>query len=141
MDFNFIICVDVDCVFFFKQKTAYEVRIRDWGSYVFSSDLLPRRRQAERAARQRRFRRLGTRGALRRTRHRQGCVPDLCEPGRFGAQGEELVDRRQLVSRRQSEDRAQLLADRVRQRSEEHTSELQSLMRISYALICLKKKN
>src|SRR3546814_3195361 len=30
-------------------------------------------------------------------------------------------------------------ADRVR-RSEEHTSELQSLMRISYAVFCLKKK-
>src|SRR3546814_8801951 len=26
-------------------------------------------------------------------------------------------------------------------RSEEHTSELQSLMRISYAVVCLKKKN
>src|SRR3546814_2555040 len=30
--------------------------------------------------------------------------------------------------------------DRTR-RSEEHTSELQSLMRISYAVFCLKKKN
>src|SRR3546814_7897615 len=29
----------------------------------------------------------------------------------------------------------------VRMRSEEHTSELQSLMRISYAVFCLKKKN
>src|SRR3546814_3864705 len=29
----------------------------------------------------------------------------------------------------------------VDQRSEEHTSELQSLMRISYAVFCLKKKN
>src|SRR3546814_10366944 len=29
----------------------------------------------------------------------------------------------------------------VRHRSEEHTSELQSLMRISYAVFCLKKKN
>src|SRR3546814_3756693 len=28
----------------------------------------------------------------------------------------------------------------VRYRSEEHTSELQSLMRISYAVFCLKKK-
>src|SRR3546814_2845845 len=28
----------------------------------------------------------------------------------------------------------------LRQRSEEHTSELQSLMRISYAVFCLKKK-
>src|SRR3546814_13211524 len=30
---------------------------------------------------------------------------------------------------------------RRRPRSEEHTSELQSLMRISYAVFCLKKKN
>src|SRR3546814_9199385 len=32
-------------------------------------------------------------------------------------------------------------ADRRMRRSEEHTSELQSLMRISYAVFCLKKKN
>src|SRR3546814_8394591 len=32
-------------------------------------------------------------------------------------------------------------AQRLSQRSEEHTSELQSLMRISYAVFCLKKKN
>src|SRR3546814_3136933 len=31
--------------------------------------------------------------------------------------------------------------DQHRNRSEEHTSELQSLMRISYAVFCLKKKN
>src|SRR3546814_5150786 len=30
--------------------------------------------------------------------------------------------------------------DGLRERSEEHTSELQSLMRISYAVFCLKKK-
>src|SRR3546814_6590452 len=30
--------------------------------------------------------------------------------------------------------------DNVANRSEEHTSELQSLMRISYAVFCLKKK-
>src|SRR3546814_7236587 len=30
---------------------------------------------------------------------------------------------------------------RPRDRSEEHTSELQSLMRISYAVFCLKQKN
>src|SRR3546814_7586428 len=29
----------------------------------------------------------------------------------------------------------------IMRRSEEHTSELQSLMRISYAVFCLKKKN
>src|SRR3546814_3772414 len=36
--------------------------------------------------------------------------------------------------------RQQARADRRRHRSEEHTSELQSLMRISYAVFCLKKK-
>src|SRR3546814_6360597 len=36
--------------------------------------------------------------------------------------------------------RAASLADVVAIRSEEHTSELQSLMRISYAVFCLKKK-
>src|SRR3546814_16251835 len=29
------------CVFFFKQKTAYEMRISDWSSDVCSSDLSP----------------------------------------------------------------------------------------------------
>src|SRR3546814_8463620 len=34
-------CVLIDCcvVFFFKQKTAYEMRISDWSSDVCSSDL------------------------------------------------------------------------------------------------------
>src|SRR3546814_7502549 len=32
------------------------------------------------------------------------------------------------------------IADEIDRRSEEHTSELQSLMRISYAVFCLKKK-
>src|SRR3546814_8606511 len=43
-------------------------------------------------------------------------------------------------------DRLTFLDDKTRtrrdhMRSEEHTSELQSLMRISYAVFCLKKKN
>src|SRR3546814_5899391 len=39
-------------------------------------------------------------------------------------------------------DRALLAkVDAAAKRSEEHTSELQSLMRISYAVFCLKKKN
>src|SRR3546814_8750414 len=38
--------------------------------------------------------------------------------------------------------RVESAANRVMEnRSEEHTSELQSLMRISYAVFCLKKKN
>src|SRR3546814_5519103 len=35
---------------------------------------------------------------------------------------------------------AKLFDEKYIQRSEEHTSELQSLMRISYAVFCLKKK-
>src|SRR3546814_3041982 len=37
--------------------------------------------------------------------------------------------------------RVHCLTERSRARSEEHTSELQSLMRISYAVFCLKKTN
>src|SRR3546814_10423466 len=36
-------------------------------------------------------------------------------------------------------DRVVALYQRIQKRSEEHTSELQSLMRISYAVFCLKK--
>src|SRR3546814_4220284 len=45
-------------------------------------------------------------------------------------------------SRRQGQRRARQLDQPTPQlpRSEEHTSELQSLMRISYAVFCLKKK-
>src|SRR3546814_4253360 len=45
-------------------------------------------------------------------------------------------DRRRGAGRR----RVGVAADRDPRRSEEHTSELQSLMRISYAVFCLKKK-
>src|SRR3546814_5089850 len=41
------VCLDVRCVvfFFFKQKTAYEMRISDWNSDVCSSDLLAQQLQ------------------------------------------------------------------------------------------------
>src|SRR3546814_3476596 len=42
---------------------------------------------------------------------------------------------------RANKDRASNRGRTRRSRSEEHTSELQSLMRISYAVFCLKKKN
>src|SRR3546814_1159571 len=35
-----VVCLLGCCVFFFKQKTAYEMRISDWSSDVCSSDLL-----------------------------------------------------------------------------------------------------
>src|SRR3546814_15674088 len=50
-----------------------------------------------------------------------------CPKGRFGCA-------------RATSARPLLLAARSSLRSEEHTSELQSLMRISYAVFCLKKK-
>src|SRR3546814_19454521 len=40
--------------FFFKQKTAYEMRISDWSSDVCSSDLSTRRSRRPRAARRNR---------------------------------------------------------------------------------------
>src|SRR3546814_4285233 len=55
------------------------------------------------------------------------------------------VDHREAVEiamdARQSLDPRGGLANLGRLRSEEHTSELQSLMRLSYAVFCLKKKN
>src|SRR3546814_5906378 len=50
------------------------------------------------------------------------------------AKGEQIFDR---AVRGVAADEA---VDFKAQRSEEHTSELQSLMRISYAVFCLKKK-
>src|SRR3546814_5938262 len=44
------------------------------------------------------------------------------------------------AQRRHRQHRPRRLMPRFRWRSEEHTSELQSLMRISYAVFCLKKK-
>src|SRR3546814_6468177 len=57
----------------------------------------------------------------------------------------ERVDRRQQraagIARRHEVARVDLAVRDAAARSEEHTSELQSLMRISYAVFCLKKKN
>src|SRR3546814_5208482 len=38
-DYSFIIVLALYVFFFFKQKTAYEMRISDWSSDVCSSDL------------------------------------------------------------------------------------------------------
>src|SRR3546814_3673895 len=48
--------------------------------------------------------------------------------------------RRRRSPSRQSSWAKQSRMEAFRRRSEEHTSELQSLMRISYAVFCLKKK-
>src|SRR3546814_8992078 len=74
-----------------------------------------------------------------------GPRPRLCDPprpprlGRVRAQMDRgsALPRRLLGLCRAEETGAQ---GAPRHRSEEHTSELQSLMRISYAVFCLKKK-
>src|SRR3546814_8226315 len=55
----------------------------------------------------------------------------VAEPARPGRRGRD-------VSRRLATRAIETAAER---RSEEHTSDLQSLMRISYAVFCLKKKS
>src|SRR3546814_10577166 len=53
--------------------------------------------------------------------------------------GKQFVRRRALVFHHVA-DQASRRVEVEHRRSEEHTSELQSLMRISYAVFCLKKK-
>src|SRR3546814_2402029 len=112
------------------------MRISDWSSDVCSSDLagtpreihflcrvraLPSDQDAEAAIRARR--RLRAAGLWP---WGQGIVGHRPRQPRAGA-GDPHAG---LAARREHQ----------RRRSEEHTSELQSLMRISYAVFCLKKK-
>src|SRR3546814_1464354 len=142
--------------FFFKQKTADEMRISDWSSDVCSSDLRLRPARRTGAARYRRARQ-------RRPDQAFGarlCPPRHQRPGsRFRRRAFPQHPRKTADARHRYDEgadpggpRAALYlrrgADRSRRahrpprplRSEEHTSELQSLMRISYAVFCLKKK-
>src|SRR3546814_2415545 len=116
--------------FFFKQKTAYEMRISDWSSDVCSSDLwivpgslpcgsevLPVTTTLAPASAQRR--------AIAAPMPREEPVTKTVLP-------------RRSATGRGSGPVCGSVCGSVR--SEEHTSELQSLMRISYAVFCLKKK-
>src|SRR3546814_2160149 len=111
------------------------MRISDWSSDVCSSDLLARgrrqcgaRQASESAGRQEDHRRQGDTG-----RRREGSA----KAGERRCTGRDRLQPRDLWSDRS---RSEADAGRYRERSEEHTSELQSLMRISYAVFCLKKK-
>src|SRR3546814_3208247 len=108
--------------FIFKQKTAYEMRISDWSSDVCSSDLTSATDQSTDLP------------VLQHQDHLRFRVhPRKMQP--VSARPRTLLPPRCETHPVTGPDRQQ-----CRLRSEEHTSELQSLMRISYAVICLKKK-
>src|SRR3546814_1993130 len=113
--------------FFFKQKTAYEMRISDWSSDVCSSDLV------EPVARE------GVADLLPQFVGRE--VARVDQPIRPAPERrQQLALPPDAVARRAIGRKRMAAARFVIARSEEHTSELQSLMRISYAVFCLKKQ-
>src|SRR3546814_1667390 len=113
------------------------MRISDWSSDVCSSDLQDVR--ARDAAVQH----------VAADRDRQPLDPS--QPAADGQRVEQRLRRMLVAAVAGVEHRAiDLVGDQLHRarrrmadhdRSEEHTSELQSLMRISYAVFCLKKKN
>src|SRR3546814_3294808 len=114
------------CVcFFFKQKTAYEMRISDWSSDVCSSDLVMNALSALAACRA-----VGVDVAA--------VIPALARFRSVKRRLELLGDARGVTVYDDFAHHPTAIATTLR--SEEHTSELQSLMRISYAVFCLKKK-
>src|SRR3546814_7797755 len=107
------------------------MRISDWSSDLCSSDL-PAQRQPLLARVQNQFRRAAPQ-LHHAAAHRGG------EATHARARGSSQPDRPRLRLCRSVALLPELPA--CGRRSEEHTSELQSLMRISYAVFCLKKKN
>src|SRR3546814_9321407 len=135
-------CVSYNCrkyicgiiILFFKQKTAYEMRISDWSSDVCSSELLEDVVDADAAgevqasvAVPRYYEAYEATFDLRV--HRPVEVTVVCDRGE-----------RLRVETDAGIFSARGIINATGTRSEEHTSELQSLMRISYAVFCLKKK-
>src|SRR3546814_5467253 len=128
----------VDCslfLFFFKKKTAYEMSISDWSSDVFSSDL-----GVAGAPHERSF------AAVNAVVARLDPPPEFIlfpGDGVIGLTRDEAALRAQWRHWFEVEmawlDRSRIPLFHTT-RSEEHTSELQSLMRISYAGFCLTKK-
>src|SRR3546814_4502383 len=135
------------------------MRISDWSSDVCSSDLIPVEPVTEQwrkpAIALRRFECVEApvgqaRNArleiepeeMHRCEHDVGNAASIdVQRGQIGVavMAEEPIERMDGFSCRAGDHR--LVQRRVAVRSEEHTSELQSLMRISYAVFCLKKKN
>src|SRR3546814_7514717 len=115
------------------------MRISDWSSDVCSSDLPSGVRQ-KLAAEAAPTRATCSRGSIRpgggrlaRARARRRLL--RLDAGRLAL--DRLLARLALLAAHRVQQQPR--ADRAGHRSEEHTSELQSLMRISYAVFCLKK--
>src|SRR3546814_1743849 len=109
------------------------MRISDWSSDVCSSDLpdnLVRTQDLEPWFEENSNLYIFTGDSFAATNARIGRKPMMYEGPQF-----ESID----IDTPQDWDFAVVAAQYMR-RSEEHTSELQSLMRISYAVFCLKKK-
>src|SRR3546814_9410221 len=108
------------------------MRISDWSSDVCSSDLLLHPARATGPGCLCGTERAGSPGPLRESKDE--CLHD----------GSPRKDCRSACDRarqhRPTQPHARPVHPSVAIRSEEHTSELQSLMRISYAVFCLKKK-
>src|SRR3546814_1775183 len=119
--------------FFFKQKTAYGMRISDWSSDVCSSDLKAGMDKfaADMAVdlKDSKVAALSIwMGALQTERLLQLIASDRDKYGYL----ENITETPDFTGH--------VIWALYNDRSEEHTSELQSLMRISYAVFCLKKK-
>src|SRR3546814_4295784 len=105
------------------------MRISDWSSDVCSSDL------SGNHARQLRGSQFAAPFQTPLTDQPEEFLSGRCDGSKGGGAGAD-----DAVVRRDHARVAQLQTLRGERRSEEHTSELQSLMRISYAVFCLKKK-
>src|SRR3546814_10435203 len=114
--------------FFFKQKTAYEMRISDWSSDVCSSDLNLFDPMDNLESDYAKDALLTWYRLLHRGKLTSVTFGDFCHRTGLRLEYEgELVDKLPPIQRWLN-------------RSEEHTSDIPSLMRHSYAVFCLKKK-
>src|SRR3546814_5857788 len=121
--------------FFLKRKTAYELRISDWSSDVCTSDLGAANASStgEWA-----WSRSGLNASMASPIRAAKAPISRSSPIGLMVLGGGTVRKKSSPS---TLSRAAGAAPwRGPVRSEEHTSELQSLMRISYAVFCLQKK-
>src|SRR3546814_5143199 len=130
---------------FFKQKTAYEVRISDWSSDVCSSDL----RVNHWPSAPRRWAGIAASSTPESTAWvcpastTSSRLPVSTVISTSACEFAPSADRRSISPSLRNTVLTSMPLRAVNassSRSEEHTSELQSLMRISYAVFCLKKK-